>query len=154
MRFSIGVCLLLVAYFANGVSAQRPNKDQVAALLAAVLEDERATNECRQQTRDSQIAKFGKPLPRISGHCWDGCPTSMPKPYYPDVARRNRIKGEVIVNAIVDETGKVVYATAVKGPNVLRLPAVDAAYNSTYLRKIVCDRPIKFWGRIRYYFQP
>lgn len=154
MRFSGKFSLLLILFLTVGISAQKLSKEQIATLITAVAEDEKATTQCEQQTLDDQIKKFGKPLPKISGHCWFGCPISVPKPLYPETARRNRIKGEVIVNAIVDETGKVVYATAVKGPSVLRLSAVDAAYNSTYSRRLVCDRPIKFWWRIRYYFQP
>lgn len=154
MRLSGNFSLLLILFLSVGISAQRLSKEQIANLITAVAEDEKATIQCERQARENQIKKFGKPLPKISGHCWFGCPVSVPKPLYPEIARRNRIKGEVVVNAIVDETGKVVYAKAVKGPNVLKLSAVDAAYDSTYSRKLVCDRPIKFWWRIRYYFQP
>lgn len=154
MRFSINICALLVACLAIGVRAQNLSKEQIVSLVASVAEDEKAVTQCVQRSREFQIKKFGKPLPRISGHCWDGCPTSMPKPYYPEVARRNPIKGEVIVTAIVDEVGKVVYARAVKGPTILRAPAVEAAYHSSHSRKMACDRPIKFWWRIRYYFHP
>jgi len=124
-------------------------------LFSRLDEDEKAVAECQKKTDEYQIKEFGRKLPKISGHCWDGCPTSIPKPYYPETARVKRIRGEVVVNAIVDEDGKVVFAQAVKGNNLLRRYAVEAAYKATYQPKVTCgSRPIKFRWRIRYYFDP
>lgn len=83
-----------------------------------------------------------------------GCPVSLPKPYFPKDARRWRINGAVVVNAIVDENGNVVYAKASKGPSLLRTGAVEAAYLSRYQRRIACEKPIKFRVTITYNFLP
>ncbi len=123
--------------------------------MASVADDERATEVCEKSVREAQIKEFEKPLPKIAGHCWSGCPTRVVKPYYPELARRNRIKGVLTVAAIVDETGKVVYAKVLKGNAIFRKTALAAAYASTYQPKIICGaRPIKFWWRITFVFKP
>lgn len=154
-RSTTFVTFAIVAGVSFNISAQSQSKEELAKLFAAVSEDEKAMAVCLKMIREEQIAKFGKPLPRISGHCYDGCPIRMPKPYYPEVALRYRIRGEVIVNVIVDETGKVVYAKAIKGSGIIRPSATEAAYKATYQPKRICgDRPIKFRRRIRYDFRP
>lgn len=155
MRGATLIIFAILSCLSTNILAQSLSKEELLKLFADVAEDEKATIACLKTSQEEQIAKFGKPLPRISGHCYDGCPTRMPKPYYPDAARRNRIRGEVIVNAIVDETGKVIYAKAIKGNGLLRRSAIQAAYLSSYQLKRICgDRPIKFRWRIRYYFYP
>jgi len=47
-------------------------------------------------------------------------------PEYPELARKSRVTGTVIVEAVVDEQGRVVRATAVSGPYLLRAAAVNA----------------------------
>jgi TonB family protein len=41
-------------------------------------------------------------------------------PTYPEIARRSRTTGTVVVEAQIDDQGKVVKATAVSGPLILR----------------------------------
>jgi TonB family protein len=79
---------------------------------------------------------------------------SCRKPYYPEAARRLRAKGEVVVAAVADESGKVVFARIVNGNKLFRRAALEAAYKATHTRKIYCDRPVKFWWTIRYMFHP
>lgn len=150
-------CLLVLFFvllLSSFGSAQEPDKKTRAKILANVADDQRRMALCEASVREEQIKKFGKPLPAVSGHCWDGCPTSAPKPSYPATARRDRISGNVTINAVVDETGKVVYAKVVKGSAEFRRPALDAAYASSYQPKIFCGRPVKFWWRITYHFRP
>src|SRR5678816_4450565 len=105
----------LICVSSSLCSAQNLSKAQVEHLLQQVADDEKAIEECERQVRKDQIERFGKARPRISGHCWDGCPTFLPKPYYPEAARRLRAKGEVVVAAVADESGKVVFARIVNG---------------------------------------
>lgn len=122
-------------------------------LFDEVREDEKLVAECERKARDYQIVKFGRVLPKISGHCWDGCPTSIVLPYYPSEARRLRISGQVKVETIVDETGKVVYARAAEGQPIFRQAAERAASLSSYMPKKTCgNKPIKFRWTITYNF--
>ncbi|MFT3742734.1 MAG: TonB family protein [Pyrinomonadaceae bacterium] len=148
--------VLVVAGFAvYPCKAQVRTKEEQTKLLADVANDEKAVAACLKAAREEQIKKFGKPLPKISGHCWDGCPIKIVKPYYPEIARRLKIKGEVLVDTIVDEKGSVVFAKVAKGSRLLRKVALEAAYVSQHQPKVTCgNRPIKFRWTIRYYFQP
>lgn len=131
------------------------DKVEINNLYEEVKQAERGIAECRRKNRAEQIRKFGKVLPRISGHCWEGCPVRVVKPYYPKQARQLKIKGEVRIETIVDKKGNVVYARAIKGPALLRRAALDAAYKSKYQRKLDCDKfPMKFRWVIRYRFHP
>lgn len=155
MRPSFLLLVILVFLPIVGADAQKLPKESTEALLASVAEDELAAETCEKSVREAQIKEFGKPLPKIAGHCWNGCPISMPKPYYPEAAKRSRLKGVVKVSAIVDEDGKVTYAKMISGNAVFRQSALAAARASTYQRKVICgDRRIKFWWHITYNFRP
>ena len=149
--FVIGALVLCF----HAISAQKLSKDEPSKLVAQLADDEKAVAVCSKAVREEQIKKFGKPLPKIAGHCWDGCPIRVVKPYYPETARRLKVTGEVLVDTIVDEKGNVVFAKVTKGNGLLRKAALDAAYVSQYQPKITCgNRPIKFRWTIKYYFFP
>ncbi len=133
--------------------AQNKGKKFTQELFAELKEDEKLVAECQQKAREYQIANFGRVLPRVSGHCFDGCPTRVVLPYYSSQARQLRFSGVVRVETIVDETGKVVYARAVSGQPFLRQAAEQAARVSSYQPKKTCgDKPIKFRWTITYNF--
>jgi TonB family protein len=134
--------------------AQNKSKTPESELFAEVAKYERITAECEQKRREYQISQFGKVLPKISGHCWDGCPTNIVLPYYPREAKRLNISGQVRVETIVDENGKVIYAKVVQGNPFLSRVALQAAYLSTYTPKKSCDdKSIKFRWTITYNFR-
>ena len=131
------------------------DKPSLIKLFSDVARDEKRIAICGKKRREYQLAEFGRVLPGISGHCWEGCATRLVKPYYPREAKRLNISGQVKVDTIVDENGKVVYAKVVKGPVLLRRPALQAAYLATYNPKLDCDnQPIKFRWMITYNFNP
>jgi len=57
--------------------------------------------------------------------------SSVP-PVYPDVARGQNIRGDVVVDLLVDETGKVVQVQVISGPALLRGAVVDALRKNKY----------------------
>ncbi len=133
--------------------AQTKDKKSTQKLFAALREDEKLVAECQQKAREYPIANYGRVLPRISGHCFDGCPIRVVKPYYPSEAKRFRASGQVKVETVVDETGKVVFARAITGQPLLRQVAEQAARVSSYQPKKTCgDKPIKFRLTITYNF--
>jgi TonB family protein len=153
LRYLFVVTIMAFAVYPG--NAQVRTKAERTKLFADVANDEKAVAACSKAIREEQIRKFGKPLPKISGHCWDGCPVRVVKPYYPEAARRLKISGQVLVDAIVDEKGNVIFAKIIKGNGLLRKTALDAAYVSQYQPKITCgNRPIKFRWTIKYYFYP
>lgn len=76
----------------------------------------------------------------------------LPKPAYPMLARHARIQGAVNVQILVDETGKVISAQAVKGSPMLTKAAEDAARRARFTPTRLGDQPVKVQGVIVYNF--
>ena len=79
---------------------------------------------------------------------------SLPKPTYPEEARRLKVSGKVIVRIVVDENGKVISASASDGPAPLRAPAEDAARLAAFEPVIQGGITVKVSGFLTYVFTP
>jgi TonB family protein len=91
-------------------------------------------------------------LKPISGGVLNGTAMHLPQPAYPDAARRMRTAGMVTVQVVLDETGKVVSATATSGPAILRDAAVQAALKAKFSPTKLSGQPVKVSGTINYKF--
>ena len=78
--------------------------------------------------------------------------TSLPKPVYPEEARRIRSSGRVTVRVVVDETGKVISAQAIDGPPPLREAAEAAARQARFEPTIKDGITVKITGTLTYDF--
>jgi TonB family protein len=76
----------------------------------------------------------------------------LPAPKYPAEARSTHAFGEVQVKVLVDETGKVISAEALFGPESLKQAAVDAARLARFKPMIVDGVPVKVSGILTYDF--
>jgi protein TonB len=92
------------------------------------------------------------PLKPVSGGILNGKALSLPVPTYPDNARRARASGMVEVEVIIDVTGKVISAKAVKGPNLLQAAAEQAAKQARFSPTLLTGQPVKVSGVITYNF--
>jgi protein TonB len=97
------------------------------------------------------------PAPRpilkpVSGGVLNGTAVYLPPPIYPDAAKRMRTSGEVTVNVVLDETGKVVSANASSGPAILRDAAIQAALKARFSPTKLSGQPVKVSGVINYMF--
>jgi protein TonB len=77
---------------------------------------------------------------------------SLPKPAYPILAKQVGIQGSVNVQILVDETGKVISAQAVKGSAMLTKAAEDAARRARFTPTMLGEQPVKVQGVITYNF--
>lgn len=77
---------------------------------------------------------------------------SLPKPVFPEEARRIRSSGRVTVRVVVDETGKVISAQAIDGPAPLRQAAEAAARQARFEPTIKDGITIKITGTLTYDF--
>lgn len=77
---------------------------------------------------------------------------SLPKPLYPETARRMRLEGVVRVLVLIDESGKVVSARAESGHMILRGAAVEAARQARFAPALVSGQPVPISGFITYTF--
>jgi len=97
------------------------------------------------------------PAPRpilkpVSGGVLNGTALTLPPPVYPEAAKRSRTSGVVTVDVILDETGKVVSATASSGPTMLRDAAIQAALKARFSPTKLSGQPVKVSGVINYKF--
>jgi TonB family protein len=88
----------------------------------------------------------------IEGGFLNGKAIDLPKATYPEAARKNHEAGTVQVKVIIDETGKVISATAIFGPEVLRDSAVKAAMRAKFKPSAVNGVPVKISGILTYDF--
>jgi protein TonB len=88
----------------------------------------------------------------VSGGVLNGRATSLPRPQYPESARRMRVAGTVSVEVTIDENGKVISARAVSGPAMLRNAAVAAARQARFSPALVSGKPVQVNGVINYNF--
>ncbi|MDX6614497.1 MAG: periplasmic protein TonB [Blastocatellia bacterium] len=94
-----------------------------------------------------------KPLLKpVSGGVLNGSAISLPAPAYPEMARRMRASGQVTVEVIIDENGKVISARATSGTTVLREAAVQAAYRARFSPTKLSGQSVKVAGVINYNF--
>jgi protein TonB len=94
-----------------------------------------------------------KPLLKpVSGGVLNGKAINLPKPTYPSAARSARIMGVVVVEVVIDVSGKVISARAMSGPGLLQQAAVQAAYQAKFSPSLLSDQPVKVVGTINYNF--
>jgi TonB family protein len=91
-------------------------------------------------------------LKPVSGGVLNGTALVLPPPVYPEAAKRMRTSGLVEVAVVLDESGKVVSATAMSGPITLRDAAVQAALRAKFSPTKLSGQPVKVSGVINYKF--
>lgn len=77
----------------------------------------------------------------------------LDKPEYPAIARQMGIKGAVKVQVLIDTEGKVVSASVLDGPGVLRNVSLSAAKASRFSPTLVNRTPVSVRGIIVYNFK-
>ncbi len=88
----------------------------------------------------------------VQGGVLNGRAVSKPAPPYPETAKAARASGTVTVQVVVDESGKVISASAVGGHPLLQQAAVDAARQATFSPTLLSGTPVKVSGVITYNF--
>jgi protein TonB len=81
-----------------------------------------------------------------------GLAISLPKPNYPALAKQIRLQGQVSVQVLVDEYGKVVSAKALNGHPLLLVEAQRAALQARFEPTKLSNQPVKVSGVITYNF--
>ena len=109
----------------------------------------------------TQIVKIGEPPPApdppkppkvVSKGVITSQALSLPKPTYPETAKRMRIQGTVSVQVLIDEEGRVISAKAVSGSPFLLIEAQKAALQARFSPTRLGDQPVKVSGVITYNF--
>jgi TonB family protein len=90
----------------------------------------------------------------VEGGIVNGRAIELPAPKYPATGTGVRVSGQVQVKVLIDETGKVISAEAVFGPELLRASAVEAATRARFKPTLVAGVPVKVSGIITYDIKP
>jgi TonB family protein len=96
-----------------------------------------------------------KPISKtISGGILNGRAISLPDPRYPAAAKAVQASGSVSVQVLIDETGRVISASAVSGHPLLRSSAEWAAKEARFPPTLLDGVPVKVSGIVTYSFVP
>lgn len=90
----------------------------------------------------------------INGGVVNGKAKSLPKPLYPSDARAAGAAGEVPVQILIDEEGRVLYATSISGHFLLYGASEDAACDSSFSPMKLNGKPVKVSGVVTYNYVP
>lgn len=93
-----------------------------------------------------------QPVITISGGLLNAKALHLPRPEYPDIAKRSGQQGTVSVEVLIDVTGKVISAKAVSGPVQFRRVAELAARQAKFSPAMLSGQPIRITGVMVYNF--
>jgi TonB family protein len=79
---------------------------------------------------------------------------SKPQPPYPEKAKAAKVSGQVQVDVVIDEKGRVIWAKAVTGHPILQDVSRRAACRARYTPTLIFGHPIKTGTSITYNFVP
>lgn len=107
-------------------------------------------------TPNAPLASDQRPAPKrpLSGGVLNGKALTLPKPVYPPAAKNVGAAGIVVVEVLIDESGKVITARAVSGPPMLQGAAVQAARLARFSPTTLSGQPMQVVGTITYSFHP
>ena len=107
----------------------------------------------KAQTPQAETSSQSEAIAPTEGGILNSKAIQLPAPKYPAEARRVHEFGEVQVKVLVDETGRVISAEAVFGPESLRQAAVDAAKLARFAPMVVDGITVKVSGILTYDFK-
>ena len=111
-----------------------------------------ATSEGGSASQDLPPEPWSGRFSPISGGVLNGKALTLGRPEYPSAARANYDQGQVRVQIVIDEFGRVIKADAISGPTTLREAAVKAALKSRFTPTRLMGQPVKISGVIVYNF--
>jgi TonB family protein len=91
---------------------------------------------------------------RVSKGVQQGEALVKANPIYPSIAKQINASGEVQVEVMIDELGKVIAAKAISGHPVLRSSAEDAARKWVFKPTLLDGKPVKQPGVLKFVFTP
>jgi len=106
----------------------------------------------KPQTNQSSSAGQ-RPVGPIDGGILNSKAIELPAPVYPAEAKKLHASGQVQVKVLVDETGRVMNADAVFGPQSLWVAAINAARKARFAPMLIDGTAVKVSGILTYDFR-
>lgn len=105
-------------------------------------------------TSVASVSAQKKVVKSISAGVLNGRALSLPKPEYPVEALKAKLTGKVTIQVVIDETGNVISAKAIKNLEHVSLcnAAEVAALKAKFSPTTLSGRPVKVTGTIEYNF--
>ncbi len=106
----------------------------------------------KPQTNQSS-SEGQRPVGPIDGGILNSKAIELPAPIYPAEAKKLHASGQVQVKVLVDETGRVMNADAVFGPQSLWVAAINAARKARFAPMLIDGTAVKVSGILTYDFR-
>lgn len=113
---------------------------------------ERSMAEMRPDEPPPAVKKPAPPPVQSLGVI-NGRAVSIPAPPYPPPAKAVGVEGDVNVQVLIDESGKVVSSKAIAGHPLLKGAAEKAAWSAKFTPTKLSNQPVKVTGIIVYKFK-
>jgi protein TonB len=94
------------------------------------------------QQSSEPVTLNGKPAIRIGGETKAPERTKYVAPLYPEIAQSSRISGVVIIEAVIDEAGRVATANVLRSIPLLDQAAIDAVLQWEYAPTLLNGVPV------------
>lgn len=108
----------------------------------------------RKIAEECEKPGWGKPATELKAKMPILCgkAISLPKPPFPEAAKAAQASGVVVVEIVIDEEGRVVWAKAIEGHELLQEVSVRAACRARFSPMKISGRAVKASGVITYNF--
>jgi protein TonB len=122
-------------------AAARSNNPATPAIATDVPTESASASASGMLSDTAQPDRPATPPPvRMSSGAQQPRLLSGAAPVYPYAARAEKVEGDVSVDLLIDETGKVARMTVISGPPLLRSAALDALRHRKYLPAVLDGR--------------
>ena len=145
----------LATLYKDEVEALLKKNPDLSAHVPAMTEAERRLYDSIKSTvAPPTVVADPNPPPeaRVAGGVLNGRAVKLVKPGYPAEAQKAGASGQVTVQIVFDEDGKVIWARATSGHPLLRTACEDAAWQSTFPPMKVEGKPEKVRGVLMFNF--
>lgn len=114
---------------------------------------EASPESIKRQTQNQSASDVQVPVGPVEGGILNSKAIDLPAPSYPAEARKVHASGQVQVKVLVDETGRVMTADAIFGPETLRMAAIEAARKARFAPTLISGTAVKVSGILTYDFK-
>ena len=153
----LGFSTLAMSYKDKAEALLKRNSD-LSAYVPGMSEDDRRLYDSIRSTVAPVKTVISDPNPppkaQVSGGILNGRAVKLVKPVFPADAHKAGASGDVTVQIVFDEQGKVIWARATSGHPLLRTVCEDAAWQSTFPPLKLSGQPVKVTGVLVYNFVP
>jgi TonB family protein len=113
---------------------------------------EASPESTKPQTQNQSASDVQVPVGPVEGGILNSKAIDLPAPTYPAEAKKVHAAGQVQVKVLVDETGRVLSADVLFGPDTLRLAAIEAARKARFAPLLISGTAVKVSGILTYDF--